>query len=168
MVIGNHIAIGRNEEAGTGGVACDFTAVIIAAADFCSNGHHSIYVLCIHIAGSHTACSQGFCRSGSIPRNRSGSLLGSSELIIHTLQHGIHFFLPVAVQNQGRCTAAAKHQCHCQHHAQQSFQTLSLLTYLGSLGRILGYVFRFFLGLLGRIIIIKIAHKASPYSFSLA
>ena len=167
MVVGNHITVGGDNEAGAAGNAGGSSAIIIVAFHLNRDRNHRIHIALINLArGQIFTGGQGSSHS-------TGRLLGCvflhrGDLVVHLLGQRLHFFLPVLVHQHRSGTAAAQNQGQHQKHTDCPAKTLAFLGLLRLL-RLRRYVVRFLLpGLRIVIVIIKIVHKDTPYCFFLS
>ena len=156
VVIGNHIAICRNDEAAAAGNAGNILGI-----DFGRNGNHRIHIARINLTGSQILT--GRQRSaGNRTALLHGLFLDDCDLIIHLLGQIFHFPLPILVHKKCRRTTATDNQRKNQHNADKPTKTFPLFAFF----RLRRGILRFLLlGLRIIIIIIKVIHKASPYCF---
>ena len=138
MVIGDHIAILRQDKAGAGGGAGG-GAVEIGGLHGGGDGHHAVHVLAVELAGGHGAAVSG---QGRVALFRSGAvdlILQIRDLFIQ-LRHGFPgALLPPAVDaGRGDQAAAGHHRRHQDKGRQGPPKGLVGFADLGRLLRRLG------------------------------
>lgn len=111
VVIGHHVAVLRQDEAGTGGRSLHALAVG-GGLHSAGNGHHAVNVALIQLRRSHGRTVRCRERAGCTRRNAVDLLLQIVNLPAQLLGDLVGFLLPSAVDGGSRDQAAGSHQRH--------------------------------------------------------
>ena len=113
VVVGHHVAVLRQDEAGTGGRSLHALAVG-GGLHGAGNGHHAVNVALIQLRRSHGRTVRCRERAGCTARGRSAVdlLLQVVDLPAQLLGDLVGFLLPSAVDGGSRDQAAGSHQRH--------------------------------------------------------